>query len=119
MSRVIHFEIPVDNPDRAIKFYGTVFGWKTEKWQGPSDYWMVSTGEGPGINGGFLLRKPGMSVVNTVDVASLDDSIKLVEKSGGAIVLERMAIPGVGYLAYGKDPDGNIFGMMQADAKAV
>jgi hypothetical protein len=30
----------------------------------------------------------------------------------------KMPVPGVGWLAYAKDPDGNIFGMMQTDASA-
>ena len=45
MSRVVHFEIPADDPVRAAKFYEDVFGWKIEKWEGPFDYWLVTTGE--------------------------------------------------------------------------
>src|SRR5882762_7349395 len=56
MSRVIHFEIPASDPERASAFYKKVFGWKIEKWPGPMEYWMVTTGaEGaPGINGGLM-----------------------------------------------------------------
>ena len=50
MSRVIHFELSMDNPERAIKFYSDVFGWDSEKWEGPMDYWMISTGKGEGID---------------------------------------------------------------------
>jgi len=57
MPRVIHFEIPADNPDRAVEFYKQVFGWKFDKWQGPQDYWLITTGKGePGIDGGMLRR---------------------------------------------------------------
>jgi predicted enzyme related to lactoylglutathione lyase len=52
MSRVIHFEIPVDDLERAASFYKEVFGWKIEKWPGTTDYWLVTTGvEGqPGLS---------------------------------------------------------------------
>ena len=35
MPRVIHFELSADDPARAVKFYDEVFGWKTQKWDGP------------------------------------------------------------------------------------
>ncbi len=121
MPRPIHFEIPADNPERLIGFYKTVFGWTVQKWDGPMPYWMVTTGaEGePGINGGILPKQhPGQPCVNTVGVASVDQAIATVTANGGTIAVPKMAIPGVGWLAYGKDPEGNIFGMMQPDAGA-
>jgi predicted enzyme related to lactoylglutathione lyase len=53
LPRVIHFEIPADNPERAVQFYQQVFGWKIQKWAGHADYWLATTGEDkePGING--------------------------------------------------------------------
>jgi catechol 2,3-dioxygenase-like lactoylglutathione lyase family enzyme len=75
MSRIIHFEIPAAEPDRAAAFYGKVFGWKFDKWPGPTDYWMITTGKesAPGINGG-MMKKPGgiTSTTNTIGVDSLD-----------------------------------------------
>lgn len=118
MPRVIHFEIPADDPDRAIKFYSDVFGWKFHKWEGPMEYWLVTTGADgqPGINGGLQRRSfPASSVVNTVDVESIDDSIAKVESKGGKIMMPKTAIQGVGHVAYCQDPEGNLFGMMQPD----
>lgn len=60
-----------------------------------------------------------IAYVCTVDTVSVDDSVKRVEAGGGSIALPKMAIPGVGWLAYCKDTEGNIFGMMQADPKAA
>jgi len=53
MPRPTHFEIPSDNPERAISFYEAVFGWKFQKWEGPMPYWLITTGPDsePGING--------------------------------------------------------------------
>ena len=67
MPRPIHFEIPAENPERAMQFYSTVFGWKFNKWEGPMDYWIISTGQPgePGIDGGLMPRRdPNQPCVN-------------------------------------------------------
>ena len=120
-SRVIHFEIPADDPQRAVDFYTRVFDWTFQKWAGPQDYWLVTTGasQEPGINGGLLKRQhPGMSTVNTVQGTNLDQTVAQIEKAGGHTVVPRMAIPGVGHLAYCSDTENNVFGVMQPDAEA-
>jgi len=121
MARVVHFEIPADDPARAVKFYETVFGWKIQKWDGPENYWLAMTGEEgqPGINGAITGRgEPTTVVVNTMDVASVDDSIAQVVANGGSVLMPKMPVPGVGYLAYFRDTEGNAFGMMQNDPNA-
>ncbi|HEV3343452.1 MAG TPA: VOC family protein [Pirellulales bacterium] len=126
MPRVVHFEIHVDDPQRAIKFYQPIFDWTFTKWEGPIDYWLISTGpaEQRGIDGGMVRRHGpinGDSVIAyvcTIDVPSVDDFVSRVTKHGGQIALPKMAVPGVGWLAYGKDTEGNIFGMMQRDPSA-
>ena len=121
MARPVHFEIPADDPDRALAFYRDVFGWKFQKWEGPMPYWLITTGPDsePGINGGLLPRPhPGAPVVNTVSVASLDESIKTIESKGGKTVVPRMAVPDIGWLAYCTDTEGNTFGVLQPDAEA-
>jgi uncharacterized protein len=121
MPRIIHFELPADNPDRAAEFYKNVFGWQFQKWEGPQEYWLITTGpkDQPGINGGLMRRQyPGAGTCNTVDVASVDGAVTTITKHGGKNVVPKMAIPGVGYLAYCSDPEGNVFGLMQADPNA-
>jgi uncharacterized protein len=121
MSRVIHFEIPAAEPERAAAFYGKAFGWKFDKWPGPMEYWMVVTGkEGePGINGG-MMKKPGgiTSTTNTIGVDSVDGAIDAVVKAGGKNIMPKTPIPTVGYFAYCEDTEGNVFGVMQADPNA-
>jgi predicted enzyme related to lactoylglutathione lyase len=126
MPRVIHFEIHTDDPERAVRFYEGALGWSFKKWEGPMDYWLVITGPDgmPGINGG-LMRRVGVqsgdkviSYICTIDVPSLDDYTERVQKHGGQCVMPRMTVPGVGYLAYFKDTEGNIFGLMQFDPQA-
>ena len=122
MSRITHFEIPADDPERAIKFYEEVFGWRIEKWDGPIEYWMVMTGpeDEPGIDGGLARREdPATTVENFIDTKDLDASLKAVTAQGGEIFRPTMAIPGVGWLAYIKDTEGNIFGVMERDQDAA
>ena len=73
MPRVIHFEIEADKPEQLAQFYEQVFGWKFEKWAGPTDYWMIMTGKNePGIDGGLLKRTETSQPVNTISVSSID-----------------------------------------------
>ncbi|MCJ7733237.1 MAG: VOC family protein [Anaerolineales bacterium] len=122
MSRVVHFEIPADDPERSIQFYEKVFGWRFEKWDGPIEYWLIMTGpeEEPGIDGGLARRtEPDIGVENTIDVKNLDLSLIEVEANGGKIIRPKMAVPGVGWMAYIKDTEGNIFGLMESDQEAA
>ncbi len=122
MNRPFYFEIPADSPDKIRKFFEGAFGWKFTKWDlAPMEYWTISTGDknSPGIDGGLMKKQhPQQPMVNTIEVADLDDAIKNVEKNGGVIVLPKMPVPTVGYLACFKDPEGNIFGIMQSDKGA-
>lgn len=126
MHRPTHFEFHTGNPERTIAFYTAIFGWSFHKWEGPMDYWLIATGDGPGINGGMVRRigaapVAGQAVnafINTIKVESCDATVTQITELGGEIALPKMPIPGMGWLAYGKDTEGNIFGVMQDDATA-
>ncbi len=117
MPRVVHFEIGVKNPERAVEFYKEVFGWDIHKWDGPQPYWLTSTGkEGPGIHGAIMFSMSGQpETVISIDVPSVDDFLQKVTAAGGKAVTEKMPIPGVGYFAYCQDNEGHRFGIIQAD----
>ena len=126
MPRIIHFEVHAEQPERAINFYRSVLGWEFTKWDGPQPYWLIKTGpdDQPGINGGMIPRRgtiDGQAVIAyvcTVDTPSVDEYLKKAQAGGGSVAVPKMPIPGVGWLAYCKDTEGNIFGLMQADQKA-
>jgi len=121
MPRVIHFEIHADDPDRAVKFYQGVFGWKVEKWQGP-----VYTGKDePGIDGAIMKREQPLrggdgvvAYVCTVGVKPIDTYIDKVKSHGGDIVVPKRAVPGIGWFAQCNDTEGNLFGLMEDDPNA-
>jgi predicted enzyme related to lactoylglutathione lyase len=121
MPRVVHFEIPAEDPDRAVKFYSEVFNWKIEKWTGPVDYRLITTGseDEPGINGAIMKRQnPQATVTNTIEIPSVDDFLNKIVANGGKIIAPKMPVPGVGYTAYFADTEGNVFGLMQPDTSA-
>lgn len=121
MSRVIHFDLPADDPERAMSFYQDVFGWTFEKWDGPMDYWLISTGpeDEPGIDGGLSVRSdPEERTDTTIGVDSLDETLDEIKANGGVILREKSAVPGVGWLAYCQDTEGNSFGVMELDPSA-
>lgn len=126
MPRVVHFEVHAEDPQRALAFYSGVLGWEFSQWEGVEDYWLIRTGEPgePGIDGGMVRRRgtiDGQAVIAfvcTVDVPSVDAYVERALSAGGTIALPKMAIPGVGWLAYLKDTEGNLFGMMQSDPAA-
>lgn len=121
MSRVVHFELPADDPERAIAFYENALGWKFVKWEGPMEYWLVMTGpEGQsGIDGGLSRREESAAgVVNVLDVEDVDAAVANIVAAGGTVERPRMAVPGVGWLAYCRDTEGNLFGLMAEDPSA-
>jgi len=120
MPRVSHFDIPVDDPKRAQKFYKEVFGWKFKKWDGPMDYWMAKTGtKEPGIDGGMSKRMPGqIGMTNTIDVPSIEKFSKKIMENGGQLIIPKMAIQKVGWFAQCMDTEGNMFGIIEMDEKA-
>lgn len=126
MNRVIHFDIYADKPERAIKFYSDVFGWKFKKWEGEGmTYWLIMTGRKnePGIDGGMAVRdremKNAASVwAITVGVKDIDKTLSMIEKAGGKITMKKMGLPKVGWFANFKDTEGNVLSLMQDDPKA-
>ncbi len=121
MPRVVHFELGAVKPERAAEFYRDVFGWEISKWEGPEDYWLVTTGaeDQQGINGAIMRHQDAKPrTVNTIEVDSVDKFAERVKQNGGQVVVEKTVIPGVGYQIYCRDTEGNLFGVHQPDREA-
>lgn len=118
MPRVVHFEIPAENPQILSQFYTDVFGWKIKQW-GPEKYWLVSTGtkEEAGIDGAIYQKDWMDKTVNTVQVENLEEYLERVKKAGGKILRGPMEIPTIGRNAYAEDPEGNMFGILEPAKK--
>ncbi len=120
MERIMHFELPAKDPARLKGFYSKVFGWKFDKWKGPTDYWMIDTGKGAGINGGMQKKDAHVkSVTNIIGVKDLDKTIRRISDAGGKVTVKKMPVEGMGWMVYFKDPDGNSLGAFQEDKRAA
>ncbi len=121
MGRVAHFELPADDPERAVDFYRNVFGWTITKWDGPMEYWVLATGPDheAGIDGGLMRRtQENPAPVNVIYVTALDTVLAHITSAGGAIVVPKMAVQGVGWQAYFTDTENNLLGLFQVDSAA-
>jgi len=124
MNRVVHFEIPADNLERAKKFYGENFGWKLNQF-GPEmgNYVVVHTGptddkgmpqDKAFINGGLMPRDPSASApILVIAVDDADAAVEKVKKSGGKLVGEILDIPNVGRYARVQDSEGNVIAVIK------
>lgn len=115
-NRIVHFEIPADNPESLASFYGDLFGWKFQKAPIPGhEYWLCDTGsDGPGINGAIMQRiHPQQPWMNYVDVASIDAAIDKATKLGAKVGLPKTDVAGVGAYAAIIDPQGNLCGLWE------
>lgn len=121
MSRPVHFELPVEDADRAAAFYEKVFSWDIQKWEG-APYWLVTSGPDsePGINGALGQKSDEFAEPTfVIGVEDIDAAVKSVTEAGASIVHEKMPIPGVGYAAYFTDTEGNRVGLFQDDESAT
>ena len=123
-GKVVHFESPFDDGDRARSFYGDVFGWQLMEMP-EMDYTMVMTGpsdpetgptEAGFINGGMFGRSddfPGKGPTVVIDVPSIDDALQRVSGGGGTVLSERTPVGEMGFSAYFTDPEGNLVGLWE------
>jgi hypothetical protein len=123
-NKVVHFEIPYDDGDRARAFYGDTFGWQLVPMP-DMGYTMVTTGPTdpergatePGfINGGMFERTgdfPGKAPNIVIDVTSIDEALRKVDAAGGTVVRERTQVGEMGFTAYFTDTEGNLVGLWE------
>jgi predicted enzyme related to lactoylglutathione lyase len=122
MNKVVHFEIPFDNKERAMKFYSQIFGWRLTDM--PEMNYVVAhtvdVGDNqmpkePGaINGGLFQRpKDAPQPTLYVSVTSIDETLKKVQAAGGKVVTPNTPIPGMGAYARVADTEGNVVGLFQ------
>jgi predicted enzyme related to lactoylglutathione lyase len=122
MDKVVHFEIPADNIERASKFYKENFDWKITPVP-ELKYTILGTvevdqnnmpKERGAINGGMMDRNFGIKgPVLTINVDNIENSIEKIQKSGGKIIQGKMEVPNIGFIAYFQDTEGNILGLIQ------
>jgi len=129
MDKLVHFEIPVDDMEKARAFYTEIFKWDLTDWPMPdgSKYIGVHTVAAdekthlpvePGaINGGIIQRSKDIQhPVFAITVSSIDVYVEKILAAGGTAVRPKIDMMGMGFYAYVTDPDGNVIGLWE-DAK--
>lgn len=122
MDKVVHFEVPFDDGERAAAFYREAFGWQLNPMP-QMQYTLVTTtptdeqgrlAEAGGINGGMLHRQgPITSPIITIGVGDIDEAIERIEKLGGRVAIGRQPVGEMGFSAYVHDTEGNLIGLWQ------
>jgi predicted enzyme related to lactoylglutathione lyase len=127
-GRVVHFEIPFDDGDRARSFYKEIFDWQLVQMPDMGGYTLVMSGpssdQGPTepgfINGGMLSRDQAATSgpVIVVDVPSIDASLEKIGSLGGSVVAPKTAVGDMGFAAYVTDSEGNVVGLWETASPA-
>ncbi len=126
MDPIVHFELPVDDLQKARDFYGPIFGWTLQDWPMPDGSTYVGVHTTPidettrnplkpgAINGGIMLKNDKVAMpVLAIHVPSIDERVKQIEAAGGSIVMPKVDMMGMGFYAYFKDPSGNVVGLWE------
>lgn len=126
MDPIVHFELPVNDLEKARGFYGDIFGWKLTDWPMPdgSKYIGVHTTpineetrmplEPGAINGGIMERNEHAEApIFAIKVASIDERMEQVKAAGGKEVMPKVDMMGMGFYAYFSDPAGNVVGLWE------
>lgn len=130
MDPIVHFELPVDDLQKAREFYGPIFGWKLQDWPMPDGSTMVGVHTAPideqtrmpltpgSINGGIVEKNQYVQMpVFAIKVASIDERVKQMEAKGATVTMPKMDMMGMGFYAYVKDPFGNVVGLWEDPPK--
>ena len=121
-GRVVHFEVPYDDADRARRFYSDVFGWSIRPVP-EFEYNFVQTGPvtddgmptGTGYLGGGMFQRQadvGRPII-TIDVADMGEALETIAEHGGALVQGPDQVGDMGVAAYFTDCEGNLMGLWQ------
>jgi predicted enzyme related to lactoylglutathione lyase len=121
-ARVVHFEIPFEDGDRARAFYAKVFEWSVDEMP-ELDYTGVGTGPAgddgmpskPGYIGGGMAKREGTFLNPTIvmGVEDIDAMLKVIEANGGKTLSAKEPVGDMGFAAYFTDTEGNTMGLWQ------
>lgn len=115
-GKLVHFEIPAGDTARAKEFYGSLFGWQYQSYEGPVEYHMTEAGGDPG--GGLFPREGSeQGLLVYFDSDDVEADARKVQELGGSAEA-KAAVPGMGWYVHCKDTEGNAFSLWQSDESA-
>ena len=118
-GRVIHFEIPVDDTEESIAFYHQIFGWESKPLNESAGTLVTGPSTELGVDGYFFKKSTVPAdyarIIIAVEVDNLEDHIERVKANGGEMLFGPIDYAGRGLMAYFRDTEGNIVGMLQSN----
>lgn len=121
MNKVVHFELPFEDKDRAMKFFSETFGWQMQ--DVPQMNYVLATttqsgDQGPlkpgAINGGMGKKGDQITVPSfSIEVPSIDEAFVKIKAEGGEVVSEKTPVGEMGFMAYFKDTEGNVLSLWE------
>ena len=107
--------IPVNYPQMTLPFYKEAFGWNFSP-ANQQDYWLMGTDqENLNLEESVLHHNNPEPVIDTIEVNDLTAAVDKIRSLGGEILVPNIHLPGLGWLAYFRDPEGNILSAMEVD----
>ena len=116
-GQMVHLEIPAGDTAKAREFWGGLFGWQFQAFEGaPGEYHMTRFSEN---TGGAIYGADGDKRGPRVyfDVDDINSGVARVKELGGEAA-NAMAVPSMGWFATCTDNEGNDFGLWQTDPNA-
>ncbi len=113
-GKLVHFELPAQDPARARAFWTGVFGWSfTDPGMAGIRYWMTRTSD---EQGGAVYQQQAdeRGPIVYFDTDDIDATIDRVRAQGGRAD-EKQPIPHIGWFARCTDTEGNDFSVFQSD----
>ncbi len=123
-THLTHFAINTDDVATTRTFYTKVFGWTFREY-GSSDFVQIIDERSGNPMGAIQQRRkllpedPTLGFECSFGVDDIDDTKARVLEAGGKLLMDRSAIPGVGYLIAFQDPGGNPVLAVQYDTNAA
>jgi uncharacterized protein len=117
-GKIVHFELPAADADRASGFWNGLFGWGISESATPEmDYRMAQVSDDQAV-AVFPSDKPGTGPIVYFETEDIDASIAKTRSLGGEAG-EKAPVPGHGWFAPCQDTEGNHFSLWQVDASAA
>jgi len=116
-SRVVWFEIPAADLDRACRFYETVLATSLNRGQFGPETLAVFPYQKPAVSGCLSLSPDHRPAANGTVVylnadPDLDAALARVSPAGGKVIVPKTALPpGMGHYARIEDTEGNLVGL--------
>lgn len=115
---VVHFEIGCKDIPKTRKFFSDLLGWEYAPDMPPNMAMLANLGsmapeKTDGIGGHLtaLGHPPHQYVTIYAQVADIEATLAKANKLGGSTVIPKQEVPGMGWFAWFKDPEGNMLGL--------